>query len=296
MNKKILISLLIILLSVASFFDIIDKTSSEQLDKSFKRSLAVFAIARGLNGMISVIQGTEIYATPAGVGVNFAVGQIVDPMNDMLERFSFVMLISSVSLGVQEIMLEISNKSFLKLILILFATILLFMIWIDKIRYKRIFSFVLKIFIILSFLRFIIPLIVLSSELVYDYILEPKYIESKNALIFSSLEIENIIIKVESNTKEQIVVKNNVEKSTLKKMQNYFSETIDSLNISKKLESLKLKLKNILQNLDDKFEHSINYILVLITIFIVQSILLPLFSLWIFIRLFKNFLNQKFVL
>ena len=55
----------------------------------------------------SVIQDTEIAFSPAGVGVTLAVGEILDPINDLIERFSFVMLVSTASLGIQKILLEV---------------------------------------------------------------------------------------------------------------------------------------------------------------------------------------------
>ena len=68
--------------------------------------MIAFGLARALNGAISVIQGTELELHPAGVGVSFAPGQLIDPINDLVERFSWLMLASSTSLGVQKILMS----------------------------------------------------------------------------------------------------------------------------------------------------------------------------------------------
>ncbi len=291
MYKKIFISLLLIALVFLSSIQVVDKFSSAQLDKAFTRSVTVFAIARGLNGLISVVQGTEVYATPAGVGVNFAVGQIVDPMNDMVERFSWVMLLSSVSLGVQEIMLHIGQTMAVQVLLGLSVLIMLAMLWERRLWHAQTFNIVFKAVSVFVFLRFVVPLLILCSEGVYTYVLEPKYEESKAALIFSNDEIKGIVSEVQFNQQKQIHVQRFQENSLMEKAQNYFNETIQTLNVKKQLQALKIKFKKLLNNLEDKFDHAIDYILVLITIFIVENLLLPLLALWIFYRLFRKFLD-----
>jgi hypothetical protein len=294
MYKKIILSLFLIALVVVSSIKVVDHVSTEQLDKAFSRSVTVFAIARGLNGVISVVQGTEVYATPAGVGVNFAVGQIVDPMNDMVERFSWVMLLSSVSLGVQEIMMRLGQTGPVQLLLAISALFLIAMLWIPKLWHAHSFNFIFKSFVIFSFLRFAVPLIILFTEGIYTYALEPKYEEAKTALIFSNQEIKGIISDVQNNQRRQIKVHEYHERTFMQKAQKYFDETIESLDLKKQLESLQKRFEHLLDTLESKFNHAIDYILTLITVFIVQSVLLPLFLLWVFLKLFRGFIGTDF--
>ena len=77
----------------------LDNSGRTYTEDGIKRALATYAIARGLNGVISVAQGTEVAVEPVGVGVTFTPGQILDPINDLIERFSWIVLASSVSLG-----------------------------------------------------------------------------------------------------------------------------------------------------------------------------------------------------
>ena len=86
-----------------------DSASDDYSDEAFKRGLVTFAIARALNGVISVAQGTEVAVEPGGVGVNFTVGQILDPINDLVEQFSSVMLVATSSLGLQNILLNMTG-------------------------------------------------------------------------------------------------------------------------------------------------------------------------------------------
>ena len=91
--RKILWTLLATISAAAAMSGIVDTTSDELADQALRRALVTFAVARTLNGVISVAQGTELAVEPAGVGVILGVGQILDPINDLIERFSSVMLV-----------------------------------------------------------------------------------------------------------------------------------------------------------------------------------------------------------
>lgn len=85
-----------------------DQRANEALEGGLERALVTFALARTLNGVISVAQGTELAMQPAGVGLTVAVGELLDPVNDLVERFSWVMLLSATSIGMQRLLLELS--------------------------------------------------------------------------------------------------------------------------------------------------------------------------------------------
>ena len=80
------------------------------LDEALVKATASFAVARGLNGVITVFQESSISAGVV-VGGSVAVGQVLDPVNDLIEYFSWVMLFSIVSLGVQKLLLVIGIRA-----------------------------------------------------------------------------------------------------------------------------------------------------------------------------------------
>ena len=108
LRRKILWTIIAAVGVALALTGLADDTSGEYADEAFKRALVTFAIARGLNGVISVAQGTEVAVEPGGVGVNFTVGQILDPINDLVEQFSSVMLVAASSLGLQNILLDMT--------------------------------------------------------------------------------------------------------------------------------------------------------------------------------------------
>ena len=106
-TRKSLTTLLIVLIAAVAATGVADQVSDDYAEDALKRALATFAVARTLNGVISVAQGTEIALEPGGVGVMLTPGQILDPINDLVERFSSVMLVAASSLGLQIVLLEI---------------------------------------------------------------------------------------------------------------------------------------------------------------------------------------------
>jgi hypothetical protein len=91
---KLLLTVLYVLLVLVNQAGPLDDRSRDYTKQGFKRALVTFAVTRGLNGIISVAQGTEVAVEPAGIGLVFTPGQILDPVNDLIERFSWIVLAS----------------------------------------------------------------------------------------------------------------------------------------------------------------------------------------------------------
>lgn len=107
-EKFALLGFLIVIVAF-SWLKPLDTTAERQVDEGFKRALTSFAVARVLNGVISVAQGTEISIAPGGFGANLTAGQILDPVNDLVEQFSELMLIASVAFGIMKVLLNIGS-------------------------------------------------------------------------------------------------------------------------------------------------------------------------------------------
>ena len=93
-SKKLIRTVLILIVAGAAVTGFADATSRDYAQKSLSRALVTYAAARTLNGVVSVAQGTEIALEPGGVGVVLTPGQVLDPINDLVERFSSVMLVA----------------------------------------------------------------------------------------------------------------------------------------------------------------------------------------------------------
>ncbi len=277
MIKKIVFSILCIVFVGFSLSESLDTKSSEQLDNALVRSLGAFAVARGLNGVVSVIQGTEVNVSPAGVGVTFAPGQLLDPVNDMVERFSWVMLMSSVSIGIQEIMLHAGKTTLFKVLFGVMTLLFLLQLWVSEFRLPWHVETSFKVVLILAVLRFSIPLFVMMNEAVFNYVLEPEYESSFQMVSKTSDEVKMIIDEVQEK-------QNQMDEE---------SSFIETFNITKKYAAYKDELKKSVEQFIAKFNDAMESIIRLITVFIINTVLIPLAALWLFIHGLGYFLRKE---
>ncbi len=273
-HRKLMLTAVCLGLILIAGFGIVDEFGREYTDRGFKRALVTFAVARSLNGVISVAQGTEVAIQPAGIGLNFTPGQILDPVNDLIERFSWVMLASSTSLGIQKMLMGIfASTSFTILIcgvLLLFAALL----WSPGNRLSRLRPLVLKAALFLLFLRFSIPAMALASEGVFRAFLEAQYVASTEHIEQTTEEIGQINKSAEKSTPT-------VEDQTLiGKAKRLYESAASQMDVQGYIERYKAAAS-------EASEHAIN----LIVIFVLQTILIPLLFLWVIVRLFKNLMR-----
>lgn len=68
------------------------------LEANLTRAVALFGTARALNAAISVLQSAEVTGSVVVAQGSISPGQALDPVNDLVERFSAVMLTATVAL------------------------------------------------------------------------------------------------------------------------------------------------------------------------------------------------------
>jgi ABC-type multidrug transport system fused ATPase/permease subunit len=80
------------------------------LNESIVLSASTYATCRVINGGVSSLQESSISISPWGVGLEYEAGQILDPINDAVERLSGACVHSMALLGAQRIVLGIINQ------------------------------------------------------------------------------------------------------------------------------------------------------------------------------------------
>lgn len=168
--RKTGVLIILALLILASWFAPIDKPAVEQVDVGMKRAFITFASARALNAAISVAQGTEV-SFSMGAGVTLSVGEVLDPVNDLVEHFSNFMLIATVAFGVQKALLMIGQYEYVKVFLtaILLVWGALYLSGWNTPRWFR------SLFILMLMVRFAIPVATIGSDLMFKQFLEKEY-------------------------------------------------------------------------------------------------------------------------
>ncbi len=271
---KIFISITLLVFIVVAYFGSLDNTGKHYTESGTKRALVTFGVARGLNGVISVAQGTEIAVQPAGIGVNFAPGQILDPVNDLIERFSWVMLSCGVSLGIQQVLLDITGWYGFTLLITVVLLITLWLLWrpdaLDEKWRRRVY----KSAAVLIIMRFAVPTVAIVNEGLYQAFLAPQYESSRQELERTSESIANINRAAQTETTPQ-----NLD-SFLDNLKRLYESASHQVNIDARIEKYKAAAAHVSE-----------YTLNLIVVFILQTIAFPLLFFWLIIKLIRKIAN-----
>jgi hypothetical protein len=267
--RKIFWTLLAVISAAAALTGVVDTTSGELADKALKRALVTFAVARTLNGVISVAQGTEVAVEPAGIGVILGVGQILDPINDLIERFSSVMLVAASSIGLQLLLLNISAAWGLTVLLVAASVGAVVALWSPGVARSRWGPMLLRAFLVMFFLRFAVPLLVIGSNFVFDTFLAGEQAEATQALEATRSEIEEL--------EEEARVEPPEDQGWRDRLSSMLDESLQSMNVSERMERLQGAASNASE-----------HIVTLIAIFVLETVLLPLVFLWLLVEALKS--------
>jgi hypothetical protein len=207
----------------------LDRRAESYVEKTMARAAYTFAIVRGLNGMISVIQGTEIAVSPAGIGLNLSVGEVLDPLNDLAERFSWVMLVSATSLGIQRILLEMSDWLGLQVLLTAGMLLLTVSIWKRFCGNVDLQSAGVRLVMLALLVRLLIPAVAVVSETIYDRFLNLHYQEATLTLTRINDELKQADPTAQKNDAAP------APENKLQEVRRWLTETKNLLDIQKKL-------------------------------------------------------------
>ncbi len=236
----------------------LDRVTASYLTDSLKKTSLSFVAARGVNALVSVAQSLQIGGSLVVSG-SFEPGQILDPLNDMVERFSWIMLISSVSIGVQMFLMQVLPWLCIKFLLPVGVVMLVVGTWAPS-GWRRLLVSGGKVIAVCLVLRFLMPVMALTHKAVYNYALKDRY-ETASHYISSDVETYS---GIEQPTDSDWVG--------------------DIREIREKISRLKHKAAHY-------FDHMID----LIIVFIIQTILMPLVTLWLFWLLLRRIVTQDVV-
>ncbi|MGD8733359.1 MAG: hypothetical protein PVI08_02660, partial [Gammaproteobacteria bacterium] len=172
-----LVILLVVSVTLLTWTPRLDQSADQTLDTSLSRAFITFATARGLNAAVSAVQGTEV-SLGVGASATLSVGEVLDPVNDLVEQFADLMLLATVSLGIQQVLLSMGQHAFVKL----FLTAVL-VLWGSLYVVARAAPRWLSGLLILALMaRFAIPLAAIGNDVVFRVFLEENYMASESAI------------------------------------------------------------------------------------------------------------------
>lgn len=239
------ITVFIMLICIALALIPFESSAGNQLGQMLKITLTVYAIARGLNAMISVAQGTELSIEPMGVGLTLTPGQILDPLNDLIEQFSTVLLMASASLGVQKILLSFGDMPWLRWLLAGLALLVMIVLLWNKLS-QRWSSRLFNMIVILTLIRLAIPVTVLASNQLQQWLEHDR---------------QQAIAVLQTTSQEVAAIQPEVEDS----QRGWYQGFRDNLDIKARLE-----------NIQQKAEQAIQAAIYLLAEFVLVMLILPI--------------------
>ena len=244
-----------------------DNLTLQYIDNSINKAVISFASARGLNAIISMLKSSTVNMTPAGVGASISIGEILDPVDDVVEILSTVLLLSIVSLGIQRFLLEIAPFISINLLLNLCLIFTVMLLSIQRLRKTKLTNITIKLFLFALIIKLILPFFVFLDWSTNRLFFDEKYKEAKTQLSKTNDELSSTYGAILSG------------EGVIEGFKNWLKKDRGE--------------DNWLKNLKIKAEIIISSSVKLIVLFILDTLLLPLFFLWLLYRFFTYVVNIK---
>jgi hypothetical protein len=175
--RAIAAALAVLLLAAAAWWRPIDVAAESRLDAGLRAAFAAFATARALNAAISLAQSAQVSAQ-LGLGVSVSPAAVLDPVDDLVERFSDAMLAATVAFGVQKVLLAIGSHWLLAAALGLSALAWAGASLAGRARPR----WLTRTLVLLLLARFAVPAATLGTDALVHAFLAPREAEARAAL------------------------------------------------------------------------------------------------------------------
>lgn len=249
-----------------SWYAPIQTLAQEQVDAGLSRALVSFASARALNALISVIQGTEVAIQPLGVGVTLTLGQILDPVNDLVEQFSNLMLSASVAFGIQKVLLTVASNWVVSMLVTALA-----LIWAMLHLWRGAPLWLSRALVIVLMIRFAVPVVTIGSDFIFKKFLAQEYDSSQQSIVTVTGLSEKLAQQSPATRTDRSFVDQLKERITA-----------PVTEVKDRYEAIKLSLEQITVR-----------IINLIVIFLMQTIVVPTVLFWVLLRMAGGVLRWR---
>ena len=256
--RRILVGICAAIVIALAWIGPLDRLAQDYVESGLKRALITFAAARTANAIISAVQETTIAIQPFGVGVTLSPAQALDPINDLVEQFSALMLAASVSFAIQRVLIEIGGYEWISVLLTAAVLGWAWMGWRDVV----IPSWLSRIVLVLLLVRFAVPIAAVGSEAAFRVTMAGDYAQAQAAVQVTSDELARMAPQTPKGA------------GALERLKEWWDRQ-------------KQDIQAYFGDLKDKAEHIVRHVIVLMALFTVQTLLLPLLFLWLVQRLFR---------
>ena len=203
--RAIIIGAVAMAVIAVSFHGGLDEFAQGEISDTMNESMGIFVVSRAINGGVSVFQTSQINL-PLIASVE--IGQMLDPVNDAVERLSSILVWAIGSLFVQRILLEVAAGPVFRLGLcwvgIGTTAVLMLMGWyrfrvgvsricrVSDNTLVRCRDWLVNLFIVSVIVRFVIPVFVAVSFLFSNVFLESVIARNTDQLSVLSAQVSDI--------------------------------------------------------------------------------------------------------
>ena len=245
----------------------LDENTDTYFAESMTKAGLAYGVCRVINASVSVIKESQVQIEPAGLGVSLAAGQALDPLDDMTERASNILITAIVSLGIQKIAYELCVAFAPPVI----GVAILILVGVSLVKGGRANAFreiLLKSVILLAVARLCLPASSIVNTYLHDNYFSPQITLAKDALAMTSPELERL--------KDMTMPEADGVLDTVKSGFNFVGEKTSDLGTA---------LKAMVNNMGNMISNLVKLSYLYVAIFAVQVILLPLGVFWLLARL-----------
>jgi hypothetical protein len=241
---------------------VLDTMTDAYFREAITKAGVTYAACRVINASVSIIKESNLQLEPAGVGVSLAIGQALDPIDDMTERLSGVLVTAITSLGVQKLAYDIS-VSLAPLLFSVFLFTLSLLLWIENDRITFLRKTLLRIVFLIVVARFFLPVSSIADEYLHKYFFADQISNANKELAVGSVELDKF------------------KKYSLPEVDGFLGTLENSaLFLKQKTAEFNDALAVIITNAEDIIGNLLKLTYLYVGIFLIQVVLLPLLSFW----------------
>ncbi len=272
LKQKAFVSALGIIIAAILFFSPVVRTPflDTNTDMYFKDAITKAGLAyvtcRTINAAVSLIKESNLQLEPAGLGVSLAIGQVLDPLDDMTERLSDVLVTAITSLSLQKLSYEIS-VSLAPQVFSIFLILVMICSWFENERLRSIQHMSKRILILIAVLRFCLPLSSLANDFLYKNYFAEQISTANNELKLRS--------ESSSPFKDIAVSESGGFWATIGKSPTFLKKT--SVDLKTTIEGFVTNMSEIIDNL-------LTLTFLYVGLFLIQVIGLPILLFWLLVK------------
>jgi hypothetical protein len=241
----------------------LDTTTERYFQEAITKAGLAYATTRVVNASVSVVKESYLQLEPAGVGLSLAVGQTLDPIDDMSERLSDVLVAAITSLGVQKLA-HLMGISLAPRILAVLLALLSVSVWLPRERLGVLRRLLVRLALLAAAARFCLPMAALANGYLDTRFFSKEIETARTALALGSTELQKLS---EVNLPEVDGVRGTLKNS--------------AAFLQRKAAEFREVLRYTVANVGSIVDNLLKLTLLYVGIFLIQVLLLPLGVLWL---------------